>query len=96
MAPANLITAMQDVGFDYFMTPRQVGEAVIAGTQTLWHKTVRFDTGISATPSSVNHQTATKKRRTITLSDDDPELGRGAENKRIAAQSTHTNLSSDQ
>lgn len=43
LAPANLILAIQDVGFDYFMTPAQVGGAVIAGSQTLWRKTVVFD-----------------------------------------------------
>lgn len=38
--PINLITAIQDVGFDFGMTPGEVGRAVIAGTQVLWEREV--------------------------------------------------------
>jgi len=41
--PINLISAIQDVGFDFGMTPREVGDALIAGTQTLWNKKLVFD-----------------------------------------------------
>ena len=41
--PVNLIVAMQSVGFDYGMTPRQVGDAVIAGAQVLWEKDATFN-----------------------------------------------------
>ena len=43
LAPANLILAIQQVGFDYNMTPLEVGSAVIAGSQTLWTKNIVFD-----------------------------------------------------
>lgn len=42
-APVNLILAMQDVGFDYGITPRQAGDAMVAGAQTLWEKEVTFE-----------------------------------------------------
>ncbi len=38
--PINLITSIQSVGFDFHMTPREVGDALIAGAQTLWTKEV--------------------------------------------------------
>ena len=34
---------MQDVGFDYGLTPRQVGDAYIAGAQVLWERELLFD-----------------------------------------------------
>ncbi len=36
--PINLLIAMQDVGFDYAMTPRMLADKLIKGTQTLWEK----------------------------------------------------------
>lgn len=39
MAPANLIAAIQDVGFDYGLSPREVTKRVADGTVTLWEKT---------------------------------------------------------
>ncbi len=42
-APVNLLIAMQSVGFDYGMTPRQVGDAMAAGTQLLWERELTFD-----------------------------------------------------
>jgi hypothetical protein len=42
-APVNLLVAMQDVGFDYGLTPRQAGDALIAGAQVLWEKELVFD-----------------------------------------------------
>jgi nitrate/TMAO reductase-like tetraheme cytochrome c subunit len=41
--PVNLLTAIQSVGFDYGMTPRQVGDALIAGAQLLWERELTFD-----------------------------------------------------
>jgi nitrate/TMAO reductase-like tetraheme cytochrome c subunit len=40
MAPPNLIAAMQDVGFDYGMSPREIVNNVAAGMVTLWKKTL--------------------------------------------------------
>ncbi len=40
--PINLITGIQDVGFDFGMTPGEVGRAVIAGTQVLWERNVKL------------------------------------------------------
>lgn len=41
--PVNLLSAIQSVGFDYGMTPREVGDALIAGTQILWERKLTFD-----------------------------------------------------
>ncbi len=41
--PVNLLVGIQSVGFDYGMTPRQVGDAVIAGTQVLWQRELSFN-----------------------------------------------------
>lgn len=43
--PINLITNIQSVGFDFHMTPREVGDALIAGTQTLWVRQATLDVG---------------------------------------------------
>ncbi len=42
-APVNLLVAMQDVGFDYGLTPRQAGDALVAGAQVLWERKLTFD-----------------------------------------------------
>ena len=34
---------MQDVGFDYGLTPREAGDALIAGAQVLWERELIFD-----------------------------------------------------
>lgn len=52
-APVNLLVAMQDVGFDYGLTPRQAGDALIAGAQILWEREVIFD--INETAESADH-----------------------------------------
>lgn len=41
--PINLLVAMQGVGFDFNMTPRELGDALIAGAQTLYKKELTFD-----------------------------------------------------
>lgn len=40
MVPVNLIYEIQDVGFDYGMSPREVADAVVAGHQVLWEREV--------------------------------------------------------
>ena len=55
--PINLITGIQDVGFDYNMTPAEVGEALIAGTQVLWERNAEFDIPVSAVASGVRYDT---------------------------------------
>lgn len=42
-APVNLLVAIQSVGFDYGLTPRQAGDALIAGAQLLWQRELTFD-----------------------------------------------------
>ena len=44
-APVNLLVAMQDVGFDYGLTPRQAGDALVAGAQVLWEREIIFNIG---------------------------------------------------
>lgn len=41
--PVNLLLAIQDVGFDFEMTPGQIGKELIAGTQVLWEKSLVLD-----------------------------------------------------
>jgi hypothetical protein len=40
MIPINLLNVIQIVGFDFSMSPRQVGEGVIGGYQVLWERDV--------------------------------------------------------
>jgi hypothetical protein len=49
-APVNLVAAIQDVGFDYGLTPRQAGDALLAGAELLSEKEIAFD--ISRKPNS--------------------------------------------
>ncbi len=50
--PVNLLAAIQDVGFDFGMTPRQIGDRLIAGTQVLWEKKLVFRVGSGKTASA--------------------------------------------
>ena len=43
--PVNLVTAVQDVGFDYGMSPREVGDGIIAGTEVLWQRSLTAQGG---------------------------------------------------
>ncbi len=36
MVPVNLIEAIHSLGFDYKLTPREVGDRVVAGRPLLW------------------------------------------------------------
>ena len=60
-APVNLLAAMQDVGFDYGITPRQAGDALVAGAQLLWEKKLVFD--ISSAKSASNSRSSAPRRR---------------------------------
>jgi len=40
MAPVNLISAIQWVGFDYGLSAREAADAVVAGQETLWEKEI--------------------------------------------------------
>ena len=40
MVPVNLIHEIQDVGFDYFMSPREVADKVVEGAQILWERDI--------------------------------------------------------
>ena len=42
-APINLLISMQSVGFDYGLTPRQAGDALIAGADLLWEYELIFN-----------------------------------------------------
>ena len=53
-APVNLLIAMQDVGFDYGLTPKQAGDALVAGAQTLWEREVKFDIRSSGEKASID------------------------------------------
>ena len=41
-APVNLIIAMQDVGFDFGLTPAQVRDALVASAQVLWQREIKL------------------------------------------------------
>lgn len=42
MVPVNLIPEIQNVGFDYYMSPREVADAVVDGAQVLWERRVEL------------------------------------------------------
>lgn len=44
MVPVNLIYEIQDVGFDYGMSPREVGQAIVDGHLVLWEREVELKT----------------------------------------------------
>lgn len=43
MVPVSLVHAIQDVGFDYGMSPREVAEAIVAGHQVLWEREIQVN-----------------------------------------------------
>ena len=53
-APVNLLIAMQDVGFDYGLTPREAGDALIAGAQVLWERELIFDVHTDSAKDSLD------------------------------------------
>lgn len=65
-APVNLLVGMQSVGFDYGLTPRQAGDALIAGAQELWRRNISFD--LQVTPAGIATSTpATQKSQPATI-----------------------------
>ena len=40
MVPVNLVAEIQEVGFDYGMSPKEIAEGVVAGHRVLWEKDV--------------------------------------------------------
>ena len=40
MVPVNLVHEIQGVGFDYFMSPREVADGVVEGAQILYDRDV--------------------------------------------------------
>lgn len=42
MVPVNLVAEIQDVGFDYYMSPRTVATRVVEGAQVLWERDVEL------------------------------------------------------
>ena len=62
--PVNLLVAMQDVGFDFNLTPMHIGKELIAGTQVLWEKKLTFDVHRRRAASrSGSSETARPQRR---------------------------------
>jgi hypothetical protein len=47
MIPINLIFAIQGVGFDYGMSPRDIADGVVKGHQVLYEHKVKVDGGTS-------------------------------------------------
>ncbi len=45
MIPINLISDIQDVGFDYNMSPAELARSTVAGHQVLWTRELTADTG---------------------------------------------------
>ncbi len=45
MIPVNLVFEIKDVGFDYFMSPREVAEAVVKGHLVVWDREVELTGG---------------------------------------------------
>ena len=43
MVPVNLVDAIQHVGFDYGMSPREVADAIVAGHRVLWERELRIE-----------------------------------------------------
>ena len=43
MIPINLLNDIQEVGFDYGMSAKQIGDAVVEGHQVLWQKQYEFE-----------------------------------------------------
>jgi hypothetical protein len=44
MVPVNLLSEIQAVGFDYGMSPKQIGDAVVAGSLVIWERNLKIDT----------------------------------------------------
>jgi len=74
-APINLVAAIQDVGFDYGLTPRQAGDALLAGAELLSEKEIVFD--ISRKPifsGSAKTKPSSAKTKSSSPATTDPNL----------------------
>lgn len=69
MVPVNLIAAVQRVGFDYNMSAREIADAIVAGADTLWEKTLTFSGDSAAQQQS--------ERPAAASEDDDGEAVQG-------------------
>ena len=45
MVPVNLVAAIQSVGFDYNMSPREVADALVEGGDLLWERDLTINIG---------------------------------------------------
>ncbi len=61
MVPVNLIDEIQHVGFDYFMTPRQVADRVVEGALTLWDVDVALGDGVRVAATLPDDETASNE-----------------------------------
>ncbi len=43
MVPVNLIAAIQGAGFDYGMSPKEIADAIVAGSQVIWDRYLKVD-----------------------------------------------------
>jgi len=43
MVPVNLIAAIQGVGFDYGMSPKEIADAVVDGSVVIWQRQLKID-----------------------------------------------------
>ncbi|MFQ5785583.1 MAG: multiheme c-type cytochrome, partial [Alphaproteobacteria bacterium] len=43
MVPVNLIAAIQGAGFDYGMSPKEIADAVVAGSLVVWERRLKID-----------------------------------------------------
>jgi hypothetical protein len=41
--PVNLIGAIQVAGFDYGMSPKQIADEIVAGSQVVWERRLIID-----------------------------------------------------
>jgi hypothetical protein len=56
MVPVNLVNEIKGVGFDYFMSAREVAERVVAGHLVLWE--TDLDLGLGEGPPMVRSTAA--------------------------------------
>jgi hypothetical protein len=53
MVPVNLFHEIKDVGFDYFMSAREVADRVVEGHLVLWETDLDLGLGDAAEPGRV-------------------------------------------
>lgn len=62
MVPVNLIAAIQDVGFDYGMSAREVADNVVAGHSVVWEKEMEIRVDSSAYKSTLTERVDDSKK----------------------------------